>query len=724
MVVSRLNKKITYQEVKRLEKDDTSKKAILYELELENPYIPKTNIVIAIGNVKRKYENIKNGVGIVYFPIYFITKNKTAIQIGVYEIFKDELYKFIDNDIDNNIKNYDLFEQPLLWSWIDNTFIVENRLSPIVLEKSDSETEKEGDDDEDDNEEGNYEENIVGGRGKIHKQVEYIIPEHRKDTFTLMRDVRPPEMLKEETPITAKYFKKENDLNWISKFMKNENYDISDKNNLFHSIQSAFEQIGQQTYEKKLCKKLSESKYIESYFHNQKLKYNEYIKYYREIQKKLETVTNEKNEYKKRLKHKKDTSVKLQEHEIKEYNELKNKLDTLTTQKMELKKMMREYDSIKSIDNVEQMKDYILSKQYRVDEETLYALERILKIKFIVFREESHRENDMKGIIDCGLRDEKLGKFHPEYYILLEYSEEKNTYNLVSYKNKRIFSFNELPYDLKNIISYKCIENVDGNFRFIPEWVHFHKLVTKRGDLYEESQNDGDIQVEDIMLSGIMRKYDGVKINIYCHSSQNKFPGKIRGETMPFDENMVEYTILSSIKNWRCILDNNWTGTDVDDKGSLKSYQFELNGYYWASVQHYVQACKFREDNPHYYSKFALGTSESDVILNMNGKDLSNSVELAIFIGTKTPGKLFKGTSTGELKGYQRDKKIQIDRLYNEDIEMRNMKDALYAKFSQNPTYKKVLVFTRNSQLFYAPLKKRPYPAEELMIVRDMLIKS
>ena len=52
MVVSRLNKKITYQEVKRLEKDDTSKTAILYELELENPYIPKTTIVIAIGNCR------------------------------------------------------------------------------------------------------------------------------------------------------------------------------------------------------------------------------------------------------------------------------------------------------------------------------------------------------------------------------------------------------------------------------------------------------------------------------------------------------------------------------------------------------------------------------------------------------------------------------------------------------------------------------------------------
>ena len=713
MVVSRLNKHVTYQESKRLEKEDISKKSILYELEIENKYIPKVNIVVAIGNARRKYEKIDTGPGIVYFPIYLITKNKNAIQIGVYEIFKNEIDKFVDKET-QEIQNYDLFEPPLLWSWVDNSFIVENRLSPIVFE------ENETDNDEDvDSEDDKDEIEVVIDK----KPVEYIIPEHRKDIFTIMRDVRPPEKLKEENRVTAKYLKKENDLNWISQFLKNEHYDIIDKDNLFHAIQSAFEQIGQQTHETKLRKKMVDSKWIESYFHHQKSKYNELVKYSREIQKKLDTAITEKENYKKLLKQKKESSMKLNEHEIKEYNQLKENIEIYTIQKSEIKKLMSEYDFIKTIHTVDQMRDYMLSKKYHIDEEGLSFLEKVLKIKFILFNEDSHRENDLKGMIDCGAKDEKLGKFQPEYYILLEYSQERNRYNLVSYKHKRIFAFSELPYDLKNIISYKCVENVDGNFRYIPEWVKFHKEVTKRGDLYDEDSHK-DIDVEDITSSGIMRKYDGVKINIYCHSSREKFPGKIRGETIPFDENMIEYTILSSIKNWRCILDNNWTGTDVNEKGSLKSYQFELNGYYWASVQHYVQACKFREDNLAYYTKFALGTSESDIYLNnMNGKDLSNNVELAIFIGTKSPGKLFKGTSTGELKGYQRDKKIQIDRIYNEDIEARNLKDALYAKFSQNPTFKKILISTRNSQLFYTPLKRKPQPAEELMVVREMLMR-
>ena len=194
-------------------------------------------------------------------------------------------------------------------------------------------------------------------------------------------------------------------------------------------------------------------------------------------------------------------------------------------------------------------------------------------------------------------------------------------------------------------------------------------------------------------------------------------------------EKIVEYIFLSSIDNWRCILDNNWTGTDLNDAGILKTFQFELNGYYWASVQHYIQGCKFKEDNPQYYTKFALGTTESDTIINTmdhhHSNGLSKNIELAIFIGTKTAGKLFKSTSSQNsvLNGYKRDKSIQIDRIYNEDIELRNMRDALYAKFSQNPTFKKVLLATNDSLLVYAPLKKREYPAEELMSVRDTLSK-
>ena len=721
MVVSRLNKNITYKELSRLEKEDALKQSILYELEIENAQIPKVNIVIAIGNARVNYETYNPGV--VYFPIYFVTKKRTALQIGVYEILKNELYKFVNkenkNDI-NDIKNYRLFEQPLLWSWIDNSFIIENRLPPIVVENK----EDDSDDDNDEEEENDSDDDKEKGkqRGGRSPAVEYVIPEYRKDIFTLMGDVRGPELLKEETKEIADLIKRENDLNWISKFMKNENYDISDKDNFFHAIQSAFEQIGQQTFEKKLRKKLGDSKFIESYFHRQKMKYNESMKYYQQTQKKLEIEERKKEEYKKELKQKKATATKLQDFEIKEYNRLKKEIELLTIQKNELKTLKKEFEYMRTIDSVEQMKDYIMSKNYSIDEYTLSFLEKLLKVKFILFSEDSNRENDLKGSIDCGIKDETLSKFQPEYYILLEFSELKNKYSLVSYKNKKIFTFKEIPYDLKNIISYKCVENVEGNFSRIPEWQHFHKEIKKRGSAYGESRED--IDLEDVVVSGIMRKYDGVKILIYCPSSHNKFPGTVRGEIMPF-EKKIDYMLLSTIDNWRCILDNNWTGTDFNEKGVLKAYQYELNGYYWASVQHYIQACKFKEDNPGYYSKFALGTNDSEVIMNTMDRhtnELSKSVELAIFIGTKTPGKLFKGTHHGELKGYKRDKSIQIDRVYNEEIESRNLRDALYAKFTQNPTFKKVLISTNESQLVYAPLKKREYQAEELMSVRDLLV--
>jgi len=720
MVVSRLNKNINYKELERLEKDDASKQSVLYELIIENSHIPKVGIVIALGNMKRTHE--KYHPGVIYFPIYFITKNKTAIQIGVYEILKDEIYKFVNKDNEVDIKNYHLFDPPLLWSWIDNTFITKNRLPPIVIEHKDDSGDEESD--ENDSE---FDSDDDKPQNKRIEHVEYIIPEHRKDIFTLMKDVRAPELLKEETSDIAKLIKKENDLNWISKFMKNENYDIFDKDNIFHTLQSAFEQIGQQTYEKKLRKKMSESKYIETYFHRQKMKYNEFIRSFQDIQKKLETEERKKEEYKKDLKQKQASSVKLQDFEIKEYNRLKKDIELLTIQKSELKILKHDYDYMKSINSVEQMKEYIMSKHYLADEYGIFLLEKLLKIKFIVFFEDANKEGDMKSVLDCGVKDDNVTKFQPEYYILLEYSEKKNIYNLVTYKNKRIFTFKELPYDLKNIISYKCLENVEGIFTRIPEWIHFHKEIKRRGDIDEEYKRN-EIDSEDIMISGIIRKYDGVKILIYCPSSHKKHPGSIRGEIMPH-EKIVEYIFLSSIDNWRCILDNNWTGTDLNDAGILKTFQFELNGYYWASVQHYIQGCKFKEDNPQYYTKFALGTTESDTIINTmdhhHSNGLSKNIELAIFIGTKTAGKLFKSTSSQNsvLNGYKRDKSIQIDRIYNEDIELRNMRDALYAKFSQNPTFKKVLLATNDSLLVYAPLKKREYPAEELMSVRDTLSK-
>lgn len=65
-------------------------------------------------------------------------------------------------------------------------------------------------------------------------------------------------------------------MNEISQFMENENYniinipDIKNSDSLLTSVIQAFNTIGETTNEKKLKKKLSESKYIKKYLTSQK----------------------------------------------------------------------------------------------------------------------------------------------------------------------------------------------------------------------------------------------------------------------------------------------------------------------------------------------------------------------------------------------------------------------------------------------------------------------
>ena len=87
MVVSKINKKINYAEVKKVNNDDLN-----YESELYETTIKKINVIIALGNQVNHY--MKDGV--VYFPIYLIKHNKKSIQIGVFEIRSEKMMKFMN----------------------------------------------------------------------------------------------------------------------------------------------------------------------------------------------------------------------------------------------------------------------------------------------------------------------------------------------------------------------------------------------------------------------------------------------------------------------------------------------------------------------------------------------------------------------------------------------------------------------------------------------------
>ena len=80
----------------------------------------------------------------------------------------------------------------------------------------------------------------------------------------------------------------------------------------------------------------------------------------------------------------------------------------------------------------------------------------------------------------------------------------------------------------------------------------------------------------------------------------------------------TEFTVLSTIPQWRRKLDDSWMGvtsksnSPASDKDEQNDEQQDTgifqtpDGHRWASVEHYFHASKFRKTHPDFYAKFAL----------------------------------------------------------------------------------------------------------------------
>jgi len=681
MVLSKLDRSISYPEIKRVDPSDLKKEANLYQLELETQKISKIDVIIAIGNAKNAFEN-KN---VTYFPVYLVKSNKKVIQIGLYEIESTNMKEFTDKTGNLEVEK---MGEPLIYAFVTRDMIKNLRLVPdaFISEmegESEDEDEKEGEDED--------EESKKKDDNEFTKNDEVEIPEERRDIFVLTKGIPIPALLREETKKESKdnreKFKPSSKSNWVELFMENDNYFILDNEGggdcLFATVRDAFSQIGQQTSVVKLRNRLSEEADDELY-QNYKGQYEDAMqsvaKDTQQIKELEIAYQNFKDKY----------SATLDREEKRKLTEagkkIKEQRDRVINEKKISMQNAAEFKYMKKVRDLESFKKMIRTCEFWGETWAISTLERALNIKFILFSNEAYKDKDYNNVLNCGqLNDsilEKRGTFNPDYYIIVDYNGYH--YKLIGYKKKQIFTFKELPYDIKKMVVDKCMERNAGVFNLIPDFQEF-KEETK-GASREKPR------FEELSEAKIKGLYDeDIVFSFYEGSSGKKLPGKGAGEKIP-PELVRDFAELAAIPDWRRKLDNSW------------QQPFTLNGNRWQSVENYYQASKFKEHNREFYLSFALES----------GTSLSKDPEMAKDAGSK------KGKHKGELI---RPVEVTVDPEFNDQVGEKALKDAIYAKFSQNEDLQLALISTKKAKLLYCKKCKEGKLAEELIFVRDALQK-
>lgn len=517
-------------------------------------------------------------------------------------------------------------------------------------------------------------------------------------------------LLDEETKQDAEKqrndFKSSSSNDWITTFMKNKHYAIHDNAGsgdcLFIVIRDAFAEVGKNTTVPKLRELLS-NEVTDEIFNNYRSVFldmdNELVETSKlvDTNKKALRQLKQSNNNPNLTREERETIIKQAKQHSDEIKKLKKEnLDNETFMKYN-------FGFMKDIDTIEKFQEYIKTSSYWADTWAISTLEHKLNIKLVIFSEESYNENSYDSVLNCGELNKNIetsGSFNPNYYIMTTYNG--NHYKTVSYKDKKILVYREIPYDIKMLVINKCLERNSGVFYMIQE---FRNLKSKMGISPDEGKkkdsNDDNITMnitdneKDVMIGNELYDPD-IEFQIYHKSNNKPLPGKGSGEKMPIDR-LVDFKDLRKFKEWRRKLDNDWTQTP-----------FDLDGLRWASVTHYVEGSKFKKGFPDFYKKFSINADANETEENMI--NLSSDVKLAKEVGNKTKHSLRKN-------------KEVIDPDYFGERSEKELEDAIRAKFTLSEDARSLLKATKTAKLSKFVKGSPSIEQTTLMRIRKELIQ-
>ena len=687
MVKSLLTDSVDYIEDKNLDEDDIDYDTSIYVYTIDD-----VDVDIALGKIKYTYSN-KN---ILYCSIYLIVNDEPKSRVGIFEIKKNKLLNSIDdNEIDLENGNIIIFENiENIKKHMENvnsttSFVVESIINEDTIDDDLKLDIEEISDLTDDALKLSITEKDLPKSSIIANK------EISDNLFVIDNNYKSPPLLPEENEvdndeIKQKYEENKND-NWIVKFTKNTSYKIVDNEGsgdcLFAVIRDAYQSIGKIVTISKLRALLSKE-VSQEIFDKYKLIYNNFNAEFQNINNEIKEIKKLNNELKIRGGNIKDR----EEHKslVSQAKELNERYQKLLEDRINMKELLDEFVFMQDINDLEHLRQFIMTREYWADEWALSTFEKLLNMKFVILNENSYHNNDLDAVMTCGPTNNNDSVYKPELYIITSYTG--NHYKLIEYKEKGILQFQEIPYDIKNLIMNKCIEKNSGSYYLIEDFRSYKTKIGLDPDLGKPDNNNDDFINNDL--------YHGDTVFMF-HSNSNPIPnaGKGIGEKIN-NEDIITYKDLNAKKrnselyNWRRKLDDNWGAP------------FSIDNHRWKSVTHYLLGSRYKKGFPDFYEQFSLD-SESDI---------ANEIEKANAAVSKT----------GKYKNLQlRPDNVIIDADYYEigaNREEDERKNALEAKFTQNLDLKKVLMETKRAKLMIYVRRGEPKVDTLLMKLRKEMI--